>query len=91
MTKMRNGDAEREREAWRERRVQGGETSKIVVIDYTNHRGERRNRRVTPKHLAFTSNEWHATEQWLLVARDEDICEDRTFALSQIHRWEEAS
>jgi predicted DNA-binding transcriptional regulator YafY len=58
-----------------------------LVINYTNHRGERRNRRITPIDIWFGTNEWHAVPQWLLLARDEDICEDRHFAMACIHQW----
>lgn len=62
--------------------------NKIVIIDYTNWRGERRNRRITPRPpLAFCRTDWHPVEQWILRARDEDIGEDREFALKDIHSW----
>jgi predicted DNA-binding transcriptional regulator YafY len=62
---------------------------KTAVIDYTNWRGERRNRRIRPTGLAFTSNEYHAQPCWMLLARDLDSNEDRTFPLQSIHRWED--
>ena|ERR1017187_10076700 len=62
--------------------------SKAVVIDYTNHRGERRNRRIQPTgRMAHHSNEWHTTPQWLLEARDLDIDAIRWFAMVDIHAW----
>jgi len=61
---------------------------KIAVIDYTSHRGGlRRNRRVRPRALAFTSDEWHTTPCWMLLATDLDNGEERTFAFANIHRW----
>jgi len=60
---------------------------KIAVIDYTNHSGIRRNRRVRPRALAFTSDEWHTTPCWMLLATDLDNGEERTFAFANIHRW----
>ncbi len=63
--------------------------SKTVVINYTNHRGQRANRRIRPTGLAFTSNEWHKELCWMVMARDLDIDEDRTFPLKSIHNWEE--
>ena len=60
---------------------------KIAVIDYTSHRGIRRNRRVRPRAIAFTSNEWHTTPCWMLLATDLDNGEERTFAFANIHRW----
>ena len=56
---------------------------KIAVIDYTNHSGIRRNRRVRPRALAFTSDEWHTTS-WMLLATDLDNGEERTFAFANI-------
>lgn len=61
---------------------------KAVVIDYTNWRGERRNRRVRPyPNLVFGPTEWHPVPQWHLHARDLDLDEDRLFAMKDIHSW----
>lgn len=61
--------------------------SKEVMIDYTNHRGERALRRIVPMRLVFESNEWHPEIQWLLEAVDVDRAKSRTFALVNIHQW----
>jgi hypothetical protein len=69
----------------------GTAAMKTVIIDYTNWRGERRNRRIRPTGLAFASNEYHTKPVWMVLARDLDTNEDRTFALENIHRWEEGN
>ena len=61
--------------------------SKEVKILYTNWRGETAVRRILPKEIIYSSNEWHKEEQWLLVAFDVDKQADRTFALKDIKEW----
>lgn len=62
-----------------------------VKIDYTNWRGERRERIVVPMRLTWEVNRWHGMEpQWIMYALDTDIGEVRGFAMSQVHRWETA-
>lgn len=58
-----------------------------VLIDYTNHRGERRQRQIRPKAMRFGSTAWHHQDQWLLDAHDLEKHEERTFALKDIHSW----
>lgn len=60
-----------------------------VMIDYTNHRGERRWRRVTPRHFAFISSHWHRADgfQWIMVGTDEETGQEREFAMKNIHGW----
>lgn len=60
---------------------------RLVRIDYTNWRGERSTRLISPLLITFTSNEWHAEPQWLLSALDVDKGVVRTFALKDIHSW----
>ncbi|MFH1591930.1 MAG: WYL domain-containing protein [Candidatus Woesearchaeota archaeon] len=60
---------------------------KEVKIVYTNWRGETGIRRIIPKEIIFTSNEWHKEKQWCLVAYDPDKKADRTFALKDIKSW----
>lgn len=62
-----------------------------VVIDYCNHRGERRERLVRPTWLYFGSTEWHHEEQWLLVAYDFEKRAVRTFAMKDVRGWHPAS
>jgi len=62
----------------------------VVVIDYTNWRGERRHRRIIPQYrgLVFWQSDHHPGTQWLLSAVD---CEDnkiKQFAMKGIHSWE---
>lgn len=59
-----------------------------VEIDYTNWRGERAKRVVTPMSpLINESNEWHPERQWLMLAQDEKSGELRKFAMKDIHSW----
>ncbi|MFZ4100006.1 MAG: WYL domain-containing protein [Chlamydiia bacterium] len=59
----------------------------LVVIDYTNWRGERALRRIQPQSIQFGTTEWHPKPQWLLVAWDLDREALREFSLSDIHAW----
>jgi hypothetical protein len=61
--------------------------NRLVVIDYTNWRGERRAYRIMPLGLFWGSNEWHPTPQWLVIGREEGRSLRRTYALSNIHSW----
>jgi predicted DNA-binding transcriptional regulator YafY len=64
-------------------------TEHSVRIDYTNWRGERRQRVVTPRKIVWSYNRWHPKQQWLLEAYDvegDDVL--KTFAMSNIHSWE---
>lgn len=65
-------------------------TPRTVRILYTNHRGEKAWRTVTPwpYSLSFRKTEHHLTEQWLFDAYDHDKKADRTFALKDIEGWE---
>jgi hypothetical protein len=60
-----------------------------VVIDYTNHRGERASRRIrpVPNGIFWGKTEWHPQRQWLLDAFDYEKNAPRTFAVAQIHSW----
>ena len=61
--------------------------NKMVEIDYTNWRAERRTRVVNPYEIRFENNEWHPDTQWLLYATDVQDGKMKTFALSHIHGW----
>ena len=69
---------------------------KAVIIDYTNWRGERRNRLVQPISFYHGEVSWHPGEQWLMDAIDldrekrDDDKRVRTFALSGVHSWRNA-
>lgn len=68
----------------------GMSLEKRVIVDYTNHRGERRERTIDPIFFAFTSSPWHPEPQWILDAIDVERNETRSFALSGIHGWRPA-
>ncbi len=59
----------------------------LVVIDYTNYRGDRFRRTVRPIRIWFGENEYHSPAQWLLDADDISKGEPRTFALTDVHSW----
>lgn len=70
----------------------------LVRIDYTNWKGERRERWIRPIKFIYGSNQWHIIDQWLVVARDygDDYHKQgqiRTFAINSpdgkgvIHKW----
>lgn len=61
----------------------------VVTILYTNYRGETATRRVLPSRLWFGSVQWHQDPQWLLDAWDVEKGELRSFAVSQIHQWQQ--
>lgn len=63
---------------------------KEVLIDYTNWRGERRERHIVPVSLNFENSEWHPETQWILEAIDMDVGAVRNFALANIHSWRPA-
>jgi hypothetical protein len=52
-----------------------------MVVTYTNYRGETSIRKIIPKSVRWGHNEWHKTDQWLLLALDIDKNADREFAL----------
>ena len=61
--------------------------SKVVMIDYTNYRGERKIYKILPKKIGFGSTEYHPDDQWMLEATDLDRNVERTFAIQDIHSW----
>jgi predicted DNA-binding transcriptional regulator YafY len=62
-------------------------SSHVVTIRYTNHRGETADRRIIPQSLRFAATEWHPEPQWLLDALDVDKGLQRSFAMQDIHSW----
>lgn len=66
---------------------------RAVIIDYTNHRGERRERKVIPhpRGLSFEETPDHKPAQWVLRCWDVEKQTQRTFALKNIHSWRPAS
>lgn len=65
----------------------------VVLIDYTNHAGIRSIRQIAPivGTLRFESNQWHHEPQWLFDAYDQNKDDVRTFALADIHSWDQAN
>ncbi len=57
-----------------------------VWIDYTNHRGDRRWRKIRPCWLNFKMTKYHPTKQWILRAEDKQKG-FRDFAMQDIHGW----
>lgn len=67
------------------------DANKVVSIDYTNYRGERAWRQVSPIGLVYEENKFHPKPQWLLYAlekRDGEVI-TRAFAVKDIHEWKE--
>lgn len=65
---------------------------RIVEIDYTNWRGERRVRQIMPSgSMKFMSNNYHDREQWLVEAVDQEDLKVKLFALGCIHSWRAAT
>ena len=60
-----------------------------VIIDYTNYKGQRTRRNITPKNIVYKPTEQHPMTQWILVAYDNDKQDFRSFAMSSIHSWEQ--
>jgi len=59
-----------------------------VIIDYTNHRGERALRKITPSGTVhFKKTAYHPRMQWLLPAFDHSKGQHREFAMDHIHAW----
>jgi hypothetical protein len=63
---------------------------KVVEIDYTNWRGQRRVRRIVPRSIRWGSTEWHPDEQWLLLATCLQSGRQLEFACCDIHSWKTA-
>ena len=61
-----------------------------VLIDYTNWRGERGERRVLPLSIQWESSEWHPDPQWIVHAVDVEKGRTRGFAMKDIHAWKPA-
>lgn len=59
----------------------------LVTILYTNYKGKTAIRKIVPKTIEFSCNEWHKEEQWLMVAYDVEKKADRTFAIKDIKAW----
>jgi predicted DNA-binding transcriptional regulator YafY len=58
-----------------------------VQIDYTNWRGKRSLRLITPGTIRWATTPWHPEPQWILGAWDEQKGAFRDFAMKDIHSW----
>lgn len=63
-----------------------------VVIDVTNHRGERSYRRIEPVRVWHGESPYHEDgEQWFLRAVDQEKGAMRDFAMKDVHGWRPAT
>ena len=60
-----------------------------VEIDYTNHAGERRVRRIKPLRLRFGTTPKQGTARYVIDAIDLERNVERSFTVGEIHRWRE--
>lgn len=59
-----------------------------VEVDYINHRGERRWRKIRPVAIGPTTSEWHPGGlQWILWAIDMEDGKQKDFAMTGIKGW----
>lgn len=63
----------------------------LVVVDYTNWRGDRRSRRILPEEIAWDTTEWHGEAQWILWAVDQEDGIRKAFAMAGLHSWQPSS
>lgn len=59
----------------------------VVVLVYTNYRGERATRRIIPERIWFGATDWHPEPQWLLDAFDIDRGAERSFAIKDVEQF----
>lgn len=67
-----------------------GHPTEDVIIDYTNHRGERSERKVQPWKIEFKSTDFHPVAQWIMCAWCYERKAIRRFAMKDIHSWRTA-
>ena len=60
-----------------------------VEIDYTNHAGERRVRRIRPLRLRFGTTPKQHTPRYVIDAIDLERNVERSFTIAELHRWTE--
>lgn len=58
-----------------------------VTLDYTNHRGERAMRTVTPASVDFGTTEWHPEPGLMIQCYDHDKAAVRVYSWSGVHSW----
>lgn len=62
-----------------------------IIIDYTNYKGVRATRRVSPLFFTYEATEHHPERQWLMSAYDHEKKANRTFAMRDIHSWKDTN
>jgi hypothetical protein len=62
-------------------------SEQIAIVEYHNHRGETRPRRIVPEYLWHGQTEWHKEPQWLLRAFDMEKLKRLDFAMGGVVRW----
>ena len=60
-----------------------------VEIDYTNHAGERRVRRIKPLRLRYGTTPKQGTPRYVIDAIDLERDVERSFTVAEIHSWRE--
>jgi hypothetical protein len=58
-----------------------------VSIDYTNWKGERRERHIMPLMVWFGLSKYHQGAQWFMKALDLEDGQRKDFAMKDVHRW----
>lgn len=72
-----------------DQQIKAATDAKRVLIDYTNHRGERSHRTISPIGISFEATTWHREPQWVLWALENKSGESvvRAFAIKDIYQW----
>lgn len=63
------------------------DTSRRIIVTYTNYKGITAVRDLTPIRFWFGSNQWHPEPQWMMKAFDEEKRQIRDFAMKDILSW----
>jgi hypothetical protein len=58
--------------------------SSDLSFDYTNYKGDKSRRTVTPVAYRWGGSQWHPEPQWLMMALDHDKGEPREFAMKDM-------
>lgn len=67
--------------------LQSDDLLKVVRIDYTNYRGERKEYLILPSVMWYGVTAYHTQPQWILTAKDVTRDATRDFAVKDIHSW----
>ncbi len=60
--------------------------NKLIMVKYTNWRGETSLRKILPIRIWYGATEWHPQSQWFMDAYDTDKEALRSFALKDIEK-----